>query len=102
MLLFFFFQAEDGIRDWSVTGVQTCALPISSLPETKLPARSGPQRKRPRRVKAPSPAESRRSRGSARPPSKGRSEERRVGKECRSRWWQDQEKKKDNKGERER
>src|SRR5262249_56755923 len=26
----FFFQAEDGIRDWSVTGVQTCALPISS------------------------------------------------------------------------
>src|SRR5262249_59607438 len=24
-----FFQAEDGIRDWSVTGVQTCALPIS-------------------------------------------------------------------------
>src|SRR5258706_4757093 len=28
--LLFFFQAEDGIRDWSVTGVQTCALPISS------------------------------------------------------------------------
>src|SRR5215213_10742648 len=28
MLVFFFFQAEDGIRDWSVTGVQTCALPI--------------------------------------------------------------------------
>src|SRR5437016_11777858 len=27
-LLCFFFQAEDGIRDWSVTGVQTCALPI--------------------------------------------------------------------------
>ena len=26
--MFFFFQAEDGIRDWSVTGVQTCALPI--------------------------------------------------------------------------
>src|SRR5437762_6645919 len=26
---FFFFQAEDGIRDTSVTGVQTCALPIS-------------------------------------------------------------------------
>src|SRR5438046_10023631 len=24
----FFYQAEDGIRDWSVTGVQTCALPI--------------------------------------------------------------------------
>src|SRR5438093_4729244 len=28
---FFFFQAEDGIRDWSVTGVQTCALPISPI-----------------------------------------------------------------------
>src|SRR5262249_57097124 len=29
-VLMFFFQAEDGIRDWSVTGVQTCALPISN------------------------------------------------------------------------
>ena len=29
--LFFFFQAEDGIRDHCVTGVQTCALPISKL-----------------------------------------------------------------------
>src|SRR5258706_11098875 len=29
-VFFFFFQAEDGIRDWSVTGVQTCALPISA------------------------------------------------------------------------
>src|SRR5262249_56457317 len=28
---FFFFQAEDGIRDWSVTGVQTCALPIFAI-----------------------------------------------------------------------
>src|SRR5437879_9183250 len=28
-LYYFFFQAEDGIRDTSVTGVQTCALPIS-------------------------------------------------------------------------
>src|SRR6266513_4840892 len=28
-MLFFFFQAEDGIRDRNVTGVQTCALPIS-------------------------------------------------------------------------
>src|SRR5260370_36394342 len=31
-MLFFFFQAEDGIRDSSVTGVQTCALPISVHP----------------------------------------------------------------------
>src|SRR5262244_1185400 len=30
-LVSFVFQAEDGIRDWSVTGVQTCALPISRL-----------------------------------------------------------------------
>src|SRR2546429_7132828 len=30
MTLFFFFQAEDGIRDVAVTGVQTCALPIFS------------------------------------------------------------------------
>src|SRR5207249_9203712 len=30
LLLFFFFQAEDGIRDRNVTGVQTCALPICS------------------------------------------------------------------------
>src|SRR5256885_13149814 len=29
MSVFFFFQAEDGIRDYKVTGVQTCALPIS-------------------------------------------------------------------------
>src|SRR2546426_4730999 len=28
VLIFFFFQAEDGIRDYKVTGVQTCALPI--------------------------------------------------------------------------
>src|SRR5256885_8235674 len=28
-MFFFFFQAEDGIRDYKVTGVQTCALPIS-------------------------------------------------------------------------
>src|SRR5882762_1734438 len=31
LFVFFFFQAEDGIRDSSVTGVQTCALPICRL-----------------------------------------------------------------------
>src|SRR2546426_9139088 len=31
---FFFFQAEDGIRDYKVTGVQTCALPISVVSVT--------------------------------------------------------------------
>src|SRR5437762_11383589 len=35
-LSFFFFQAEDGIRDTSVTGVQTCALPILDPPLTLL------------------------------------------------------------------
>src|SRR3989449_7736634 len=31
IVFFFFFQAEDGIRDVAVTGVQTCALPISTI-----------------------------------------------------------------------
>ena len=31
LFYFFFFQAEDGIRDYKVTGVQTCALPIWSV-----------------------------------------------------------------------
>src|SRR5207244_9430617 len=35
-LLSFFFQAEDGIRDDLVTGVQTCALPISEWPATAI------------------------------------------------------------------
>src|SRR3990170_6181926 len=37
LFVFFFFQAEDGIRDDLVTGVQTCALPISTAP--RLPPR---------------------------------------------------------------
>src|SRR6266446_10053154 len=39
-LFFFFFQAEDGIRDYKVTGVQTCALPISSSRTTGSGGRS--------------------------------------------------------------
>src|SRR5256885_16112610 len=35
MLIFFFFQAEDGIRDYKVTGVQTCALPIYAGPDNR-------------------------------------------------------------------
>src|SRR5205807_6843909 len=35
-LFFFFFQAEDGIRDYKVTGVQTCALPICAPPSHHL------------------------------------------------------------------
>src|SRR5437016_7697595 len=49
----FFFQAEDGIRDWSVTGVQTCALPIS------LAHRPGP-------VVAPHPVRNRAARAAHR------------------------------------
>src|SRR5690348_17717774 len=72
---YFFFQAEDGIRDGRVTGVQTCALPICPVLSlstvgayairswTTLPCTSVRRKSRP-----------------------ARSEERRVGKECRSRW----------------
>src|SRR2546422_9271410 len=42
VLFFFFFQAEDGIRDVAVTGVQTCALPISRVTTTRFPARREP------------------------------------------------------------
>src|SRR5690606_41123756 len=86
----FFFQAEDGIRDFHVTGVQTCALPIC--------CRTGPS---PRRgwtwppAPPPSSATSSPRRGScssgagaagrASPPA-ARSEERRVGREWRGRW----------------
>src|SRR5256885_13493391 len=38
---FFFFQAEDGIRDYKVTGVQTCALPISAAPTITRTAGTG-------------------------------------------------------------
>src|SRR2546426_9014407 len=57
MFMFFFFQAEDGIRDYKVTGVQTCALPIYNLggyPRKNsalrrlLGAKRGPLRKRSR------------------------------------------------------
>src|SRR5262249_57948788 len=33
LIVLLFFEAEDGIRHWSVTGVQTCALPISACPD---------------------------------------------------------------------
>src|SRR5947209_19021442 len=79
MRIRFFFQAEDGIRDIGVTGVQTCALPIS-LPSPwpqarqRVPPGALPRNRLRRR----------------------RSEERRVGKECRSRWSPYHYKKKEN------
>src|SRR5690348_18078816 len=93
---FFFFQAEDGIRDGRVTGVQTCALPISL---GHLPVRMITYGAVDRTVHAWI------SDGCGRSTVKNslavlvrvmeqavrdgiidRSEERRVGKECRSRW----------------
>src|SRR3989449_6233339 len=74
---FFFFQAEDGIRDVAVTGVQTCALPICGV-KAALPERD------PRGNHQPDRAALDDSSGKA--PREHRSEERRVGKECRSRW----------------
>src|SRR5207237_6645212 len=72
---FFFFQAEDGIRDSSVTGVQTCALPISlHTPKPRSDLDGGATI---------------RSGRSVQDRLAERSEERRVGKECRSRWWRD-------------
>src|SRR2546427_7663709 len=45
--VFFFFQAEDGIRDLTVTGVQTCALPISrAAKNSRVHARSAARRSR--------------------------------------------------------
>src|SRR5438046_9522599 len=82
MFFFFFFQAEDGIRDWSVTGVQTCALPIS-----RSSTRAAGSRSSTRPATKHSPRCARAERRSPTSPSSSRSEERRVGKECRSRWW---------------
>src|SRR3712207_7800654 len=84
---FFFFQAEDGIRDIGVTGVQTCALPISAKGEdggSEAPIASSGRSGCPRSW-ARSWARSS-IRRTTRTCSSSRSEERRVGKECRSRW----------------
>src|SRR5260370_15313636 len=88
---FFFFQAEDGIRDSSVTGVQTCALPISySIASRGSGAGDGigigctVTENKPRQPAAGPKKEIVRS--SYVSESLLRSEERRVGKECRSRW----------------
>src|SRR5207248_8340197 len=83
--LFFFFQAEDGIRDRTVTGVQTCALPISSAPQTGTRAAPTTPAGR-RRIRAAGPPRAGRDPGRGPGPEVMRSEERRVGKECRSRW----------------
>src|SRR2546430_14826963 len=49
MYFFFFFQAEDGIRDLTVTGVQTCALPIfGAAPHGRAPCRARAKTVQPR------------------------------------------------------
>src|SRR5438034_5158372 len=92
IFLFFFFQAEDGIRDHCVTGVQTCALPISTWVSSEA---IGDCRMRilttwmyfdNSQVMAEPPWRGRRR-------GRGRSEERRVGKECRCRGWPEHERK---------
>src|SRR5207237_2112490 len=77
-ILIFFFQAEDGIRDSSVTGVQTCALPIY------LAVGAG-RGAAPAGVGAGTGAAAGDD-GAGLHVARRRSEERRVGKECRSRW----------------
>src|SRR5438093_3508301 len=78
-----FVQAEDGIRDWSVTGVQTCALPISAARLRRLVAQ---HRAEILALARKYGATSIRLFGSvARGDARERSEERRVGRECRSR-----------------
>src|SRR5207248_7493779 len=97
VICFFFFQAEDGIRDRTVTGVQTCALPIS------LPPR-GSSRSRNTRLdvlrvpdfETSSPGGGGFGAGALTrdPAAEARSEERRVGKEWRCRWGPAHEKEK--------
>src|SRR5205085_5768386 len=99
-LFFFFFQAEDGIRDLTVTGVQTCALPICPAPCGPVPAwdlsRVLPWRSSSARWSYGGVAALALSVRSRRAPWPGdiRSEERRVGKECGCRWARSDEKKK--------
>src|SRR5260370_29197653 len=91
---FFFFQEEDGIRDSSVTGVQTCALPISILVQARpIPLHRQPPLGRGARALPEGRLAMQRNGTSldeyrevlAHRVTSIRSEERRVGKECRSR-----------------
>src|SRR5256885_12220569 len=94
-LYVFFFQAEDGIRDYKVTGVQTCALPIS-LRSTRKAFMDAMHREgigtgvSYEAIHLTTLFRNKGFREGTFPVSeriaRERSEERRVGKECRSRW----------------
>src|SRR2546426_7966645 len=92
LFVFFFFQAEDGIRDYKVTGVQTCALPIYVSAHVHGGGHLRLPLLEPSAVALPGfhRDDHCHSLGERRAPNLGtrrvRSEERRVGKECRSRW----------------
>src|SRR2546421_8888432 len=93
VLFFFFFQAEDGIRDLIVTGVQTCALPIcveplapESLVVPEVFAHDDAQSLSPDVEQAAALPGLKVARVVKHVVLRQRSEERRVGKECRSRW----------------
>src|SRR5258708_11780461 len=94
MVMFFFCQAEDGIRDDLVTGVQTCALPISAKSLEEFVAAYGVRslvvRSESIAPELASALTRLRFQGVRVYPLPEfymkRSEERRVGKECRSRW----------------
>src|SRR5687767_15175025 len=92
VFFFFFFQAEDGIRDKLVTGVQTCALPICRNDRVAMVVPNGPEMAS-AFLSISSGATLAPLNPAYRAPEfdfylldLARSEERRVGKECRSRW----------------
>src|SRR5439155_12198238 len=92
LLSYFFFQAEDGIRDGHVTGVQTCALPIYPRDRVRravlLPSGAGSVQREAEGVRH-HPGQAGASPATDPVPAArvDRSEERRVGKEWRSWWW---------------
>src|SRR5438046_9909466 len=87
-MLCFFFQAEDGIRDWSVTGVQTCALPILGLSAGFSLRRQSHGHPRSKSTISPGryAMSQQRLNPFNRPRRNKRSEERRVGKESRTQY----------------
>src|SRR5437588_10915774 len=97
MHFFFFFQAEDGIRDHCVTGVQTCALPISRSRVHELDMTVDEALKYIISMGVVAPRQRQLAPPRVAPPAAPqpeRSEERRVGKECRSGWGAYERKKK--------